>query len=127
MKKYKTKDSGKRRKFSTGAVRDVNEEKGRYDLISPIMIERLAQLLQRGAKKYSSRNWEKGMELSVYMDSGMRHLYKFLEGHRDEDHLIAAIWNLQALLHIEEMINRGLLPKDLYDLPNYLPKEKKKK
>ncbi len=122
MKKHITKDSGKRRGFSTGAVRDVNEEKGRYDLISPIMMERLAQLLQRGAVKYSSRNWEQGMPLSVYMDSGMRHLFKFLEGHRDEDHLVAAIWNLQALLHIEEMINRGLLPKDLYDLPNYLPK-----
>jgi len=125
MKDYKTKDSGKRRKFGTGAVRDVNEEKGRYDLISPIMIERLAKLLQRGAIKYNSRNWEQGMELSVYMDSGLRHIFKFLEGHRDEDHLVAAIWNFQALLHIEEMINRGLLPKDLYDLPNYLPKEKK--
>lgn len=125
MTKHITKDSGNRRGFTTGAIRDVNTEKGRYELISPIMIERLAKLLQRGAVKYSSRNWEKGMPLSVYMDSGMRHLYKFLEGHRDEDHLVAAIWNLQALLHIEEMINRGLLPKDLYDLPNYLPKEKK--
>lgn len=125
MTKHITKDSGKRRGFKTGAVRDVNTEKGRYELISPIMIERLAKLLQRGAVKYASRNWEKGMPLSVYMDSGMRHLYKFLEGHRDEDHLVAAIWNLQALLHIEEMINRGLLPKDLYDLPNYIPKEKK--
>jgi len=66
------------------------------------------------------RNWEKGMPLSVYMDSGMRHLYKFLEGHRDEDHLIAAIWNLQALLHVEEMVKRGKLPKDLLDLPNYV-------
>ena len=54
------------------------------------------------------------------MDSGMRHLYKFLEGHRDEDHLIAAIWNLQALLHIEEMVGRGILPEDLLDLPTYI-------
>ena len=84
------------------------------------MIERLAKLLQRGAEKYNDRNWEKGMPLSVYMDSGMRHLYKFLEGHRDEDHLIAAIWNLQALLHIEEMVKRGVLSEDLLDLPNYI-------
>ena len=62
------------------------------------------------------------MPLSVYMDSGMRHLYKFLEGNRDEDHLIAAIWNLQALLHIEEMVGRGILPEDLLDLPNYINK-----
>jgi hypothetical protein len=63
------------------------------------------------------------MPLSVYMDSGMRHLYKFLEGNRDEDHLIAAIWNLQALLHIEEMVRRGVLPKDLLDLPNYIKED----
>lgn len=118
-KEYITKDSKKRRHFKSGARRDVATDKGRYDLISPIMVERLAKLLERGAVKYDDRNWEKGMPLSVYMDSGMRHLFKFLEGQRDEDHLIAAIWNLQALLHIEEMINRGKLPKDLYDLPNY--------
>ena len=84
MSDYITKDSGERRKFNTGAQRDVVDGKGRYDLISPIMIERLAKLLQRGAEKYNDRNWEKGMPLSVYMDSGMRHLFKFLEGHRDE-------------------------------------------
>lgn len=117
---YKTKDSGERRHFDSGAQRDVVTGKGRYDLISPIMIDRLAKLLQRGAEKYNDRNWEKGMPLSVYMDSGMRHLYKYLEGQRDEDHLIAAIWNLQALLHIEEMVRRGKLPKDLLDLPNYV-------
>ena len=120
MNDFVTKDSGERRRFNTGAQRDVVTDKGRYDLISPIMIERLAKLLQRGAEKYDDRNWEKGMPLSVYMDSGMRHLYKFLEGHRDEDHLIAAIWNLQALLHIEEMVGRGILPEDLLDLPTYI-------
>lgn len=123
MSDYITKDSGERRKFNTGAQRDVVDGKGRYDLISPIMIERLAKLLQRGAEKYNDRNWEKGMPLSVYMDSGMRHLFKFLEGHKDEDHLIAAIWNLQALLHIEEMVKRGKLSEELLDLPNYMRNE----
>ena len=122
MSDFVTKDSGERRQFNTGAQRDVVTDKGRYDLISPIMIERLAKLLQRGAEKYNDRNWEKGMPLSVYMDSGMRHLYKFLEGHRDEDHLIAAIWNLQALLRIEEMVKRGVIAEDLLDLPDYVKK-----
>ena len=87
------------------------------------MNERLAKLLQRGAENYEDRNWETGMPLSVYMDSGMRHLFKFLEGHRDEDHLIAAIWNLQALLHIEEMVKRGKLSEVLLDLPNFMRNE----
>jgi len=120
LAKYITKDSKKRRHFSTGSRRDIATGKGRYDLVSPIMMERLAGLLERGADKYDDRNWEKGMPLSVYMDSGLRHIYKFLEGHKDEDHLIAAIWNFQALLHIEEMIKRGKISKDLNDLPNYM-------
>ena len=65
MTDFVTKDSGERRQFNTGAQRDVVTDKGRYDLISPIMIERLAKLLQRGAEKYNDRNWEKGMPLSV--------------------------------------------------------------
>ena len=130
MRKYTTKDSGKRRNFSTGAVRDVATGKGRYDLISPLVLERLAGLYERGAVKYADRNWEKGMELSVYMDSGLRHIFQFLEGKRDEDHLVAGIWNFSALLHIEEMIERGLLPKELNNLPNYtkpINKRSKKK
>ena len=120
---YKTLDSGERRHFDTGAQRDVATNKGRYDLISPIVMDRLAKLMERGAVKYDDRNWEKGMPLHVYVDSGLRHIYKFLEGHRDEDHLIAAIWNFSALLHIEEMIKRGKLSKDLNDLPNYIEEE----
>tara|TARA_R110001606_G_scaffold191714_1_gene339649 strand:- start:15 stop:356 length:342 start_codon:yes stop_codon:yes gene_type:complete len=47
-------------------------------------------------------------------------MYKFLEGHRDEDHMAAAMWNIGAVIHVGEMIERGLLPKELDDLPNYL-------
>ncbi len=126
-KDFVTKDSGKRRHFDTGAQRDVATNKGRYDLISPIVMDRLAKLMERGAVKYDDRNWEKGMPLHVYVDSGLRHIYKFLEGHRDEDHLIAAIWNFSALLHIEEMIKRGKLSKDLNDLPNYIEEDNESK
>lgn len=115
-------DSGKRRKFKSGMVRDVVEGKGRYDLLSVIAIDRLAKHYENGAKKYADRNWEKGAPLSTYLDSGIRHIFKFIEGHRDEDHLAAAMWNIAATIHIEEMIERGLLPKELNDLPNYLKK-----
>lgn len=116
-------DSGKRRKFKSGMVRDVVEGKGRYDLLSVIAIDRLAKHYENGAKKYADRNWEKGAPLSTYLDSGIRHIFKFIEGHRDEDHLAAAMWNIAATIHIEEMIERGLLPKELNDLPNYLKKK----
>ena len=38
---------------------------------------------------------------------------------RYEDHLAQACWNLFACMHFEEMIERGKLPKELNDLPNY--------
>lgn len=114
------KDSGKRQEFNTGSVRDTQEGKGRFDLISPISLKRLARHYENGAKKYGDRNWEKGQPLSRYIDSALRHINSFKEGKRDEDHVIAAAWNLLALAHTEEMIRRKQLPVELNDLPNYL-------
>ena len=105
------KDSGERRQFSTGAVRDRAVGKGRYDLLSTQMLMRLARHYEAGALKYTDRNWEKGMEFSVYIDAAMRHLTKYIAGWNDEDHLAAAIWNLAALMFQEEK------NPDLNDLP----------
>lgn len=116
------KDSGKRQEFPTGSVRDTSAGKGRFDLRSPVAAERIARHLENGAVKYGDRNWEKGQPLMRYLDSAMRHLNKHVEGHRDEDHLAAAVWNLEGVIHTETMIMRGLLPVSLDDRPNYLPK-----
>ena len=123
---YDLKDSGSRQTFAGGAQRDVQSvEKGRYDLISPIAMKRLAIILAKGALKYSDRNWEKGMPLHRYIDAALRHISQYLEGMRDEDHLGQAIFNVMACIHTEELIKRGVLPKELNDLPNYITKEKK--
>jgi hypothetical protein len=112
-------DSGEREHFATGANRDVRHGKGRFDLISPIALARLAQLYEKGGKKYADRNWEQGIPLCRSLDSALRHINQFLEGRRDEDHLVAAVWNLFAVIHTEEMIRRGHLPPELNDLPDY--------
>lgn len=122
MQEFVTKDSGQREQHTSGAVRDIRIGKGRYDLLTPLAIRRLAQLYERGAEKYAARNWEQGMALSRYFDSATRHMFNYLEGLRDEDHLAAAMWNIAAMIHTEEMINRGLFPKDYDDMPSYLPK-----
>lgn len=119
MTDFKTKDSGKRRIMETGSQRDIRAGKGRYDLLSPIALHRVAQLYERGAEKYDPRNWEKGQPLSVLIDSGLRHGFEYLGGMRDEDHASAVVWNWMAVIHTEEMIMRGLLPAKLNDLPNY--------
>lgn len=119
----KVQDSRKRQEFNTGSVRDSRKGKGRFDLISPIALKRLAQHYENGSKKYGDRNWEKGQPLSRYLDSLIRHAYCLLEGKKDEDHASAIVWNAMAYIHTEEMIKRGLLLKELNDMPNYL-KEK---
>ena len=113
-------DSGKREKFTSGAVRDTDEGKPRPDLISPFATEKLADWLRLGAEKYAPRNWERGLPLSRCLASALRHLMKYQQGVRDgEDNLTAAFCNLMFMLHTTEMIERGVLPESLNDLPQY--------
>lgn len=113
MNEFVVKDSGQRQSFDTGSVRDIRIGKGRFDLISPIALRRLAIHYENGALKYGERNWEKGQDLSRYLDSAMRHMNCYMGGMRDEDHLVAVCWNLFACIHTEELINNGKLPKYL--------------
>ncbi len=110
-------DSGARQEFVTGSVRDTRDGKGRYDLLPPLAIRRLARHYENGARKYGDRNWEKGQQITRYIDSAMRHLFAILEGKLDEDHAAAAAWNVMAIIETEERIARGLLPVELDDRP----------
>ena len=96
------KDSGNRHSFPTGAVRDMQEGKGRCDLLPPAAILRLARHFEAGAKKYGERNWEKGIPINSFIDSAMRHILKYMQGLQDEDHLVSAAWNLLCALEMEE-------------------------
>ena len=141
-------DSGNRTEFETGAVRDVQQGKGRFDLMPldimsevfavefadefeessiadvlksiaffqrtgnirwlciaivhygqavhvslPTLMLDVARHFENGALKYGERNWEKGIPISRYIDSAMRHLMKDLAGGTDEDHAAAFVWN----------------------------------
>ena len=135
------KDSGERRDFGTGAVRDISDGKGRCDLmplgmcaliiknedfasilcqienfktsknpvdlgmaiailsdilgvpIQTILLD-AAKHYEDGAKKYGENNWQKGIPLHCYIDSGVRHLLKFYRGDKDEPHDRAFVWNM---------------------------------
>ena len=113
----KIKDSGTRRDFGTGSVRDAAIGKGRFDLLSPIALFKLAIHMEAGCDKYGDRNWEAGQPLSTYIDCAIRHMYKALAGMEDEPHAEAAMWNMHSFLHTREMIRAGKLPKKLDDLP----------
>ena len=137
------KDSGERREFETGAVRDIQEGKGRCDLLPLDVVARVidpltgrqyltlfniskyvrtgdveflylalkffmqfndwdshtailevAKHYEDGARKYSARNWEKGIPIHCFIDSGVRHFIKHCRGDLDEPHDRAFVWNM---------------------------------
>ena len=112
------KDSGERQDFGTGSVRDIQDGKGRNDLLPMLALLRVSQHFENGAKKYGCRNWEKGQPLSRYWDSAFRHMTKIMIGLEDEDHVAAAAWNIMCLLETRIRIDMGILPQELNDLPN---------
>lgn len=165
------KDSGNRTKFTTGAVRDIQKGKGRFDLmpldavafvmdhsymsngfveddlakamnmiksVHPDSLGRTNAILyyladaiwqfvtdvdyvdsrfkdnteaamanmmletaihfEEGAEKYGENNWQKGIPVERYVDSALRHYYKFLRGDTDERHDRAFVWNILCLM-----------------------------
>jgi hypothetical protein len=97
-------DSGMREHLETGAMREPSIGKGRFDLLPPAMLMRVAQHYENGAKKYAERNWEKGIPASRCFSSAIRHLFKWLAGSTEEDHLAAAIWNIACLIQWEDVM-----------------------
>lgn len=112
----KVNDSGNKEIFKSGYNRDSRVGKGRYDLIPPEAIRRLAQHFENGANKYGDRNWEKGCPASRYLDSALRHLFAVVEGREDEDHAAAVLWNVSCFIATKERIENGELPKELNDI-----------
>lgn len=150
-------DSGTRRKFDTGAVRDIAEGKGRCDLLplgtlsklfdtrcanilcliehyirtgevgflysvietfigivgwdKPTAMLEVAKHYEEGANKYKERNWEIGIPLHCYIDSGVRHFLKCVRGDEDENHERAFLWNILGAIWTQEH------HPDLIDLP----------
>lgn len=106
------KDSGERTDFSTGAVRDMHEGKGDMVSLPNAAILRLSKHYEAGAKKYGRWNYTKGIPCSSFLDSALRHLFKYLDGWDDEDHLSAAAFNILGAMEME-----AHLP-EMNDLPN---------
>lgn len=104
-------DSGTRRQFASGAVRDMSVGKGDMVSIPWESVLRLSRHYENGARKYDRWNFRKGINLSSYIDSACRHLAKYQCGCDDEDHLAAAAFNVLGAMLVEE------LNPELIDLP----------
>ena len=106
------KDSGERREFDTGAVRDCAEGKGDMMSIPPNALLRLSVHYEHGAKKYNRFNYLKGIPCLSFMDSALRHLTKYNAGFDDEDHLSAAVFNILGIMEMEAT------KEEMQDIPN---------
>lgn len=118
VEKAKTtiKDSGERTQFfdekgNPIGVRDMHEGKGRLDLLPCTAILELAKHSENGCKKYGERSVDKGIPQHSFIDSGLRHLFKYLRGDKDENHLVSALWNIAWA--VEQDVNKP----ELNDLP----------
>lgn len=89
-------------KFDTGAVREDKTGKGRCDLLPMCALIRLSKHYEKGSVDHGERNWEKGIPMHSFLDSAIRHLFKYMDGQTDEDHLVAAAWNILGAMWTEE-------------------------
>ena len=105
-----------RESFSTGAVRNQQEGRGRFDLIPFEAMLAYAQRLEYGVQSgYAPNNWEKGMPLSRILSSMRRHASQ-VNFDFSEDHIGAVLFNAGAFVTIVTRIKAGLLPRDLDDI-----------
>ena len=86
-------------------------EKIRLDLIPPELIFEVGKILDIGAKKYESRNWEKGFDWGRVYAALQRHLWAWWNGEdkdpeTGESHLSHAAANLAFLIAFESR-NKG--------------------
>jgi hypothetical protein len=103
---FEIKDSGKRKGFSGGMVRDVAEGKIDYSLIADgPMLKRWAVHLTNGAKKYAKRNWMKATgdeEYQRFRESAFRHFNQYMNGDTDEDHASAVFFNINGMEFLKQ-------------------------
>ena len=81
------------------------------DLLPTTALIELSKHCEAGAVKYGERNVDKGIPQHSLIDSGLRHLIKYLRGDNDENHLVAAAWNIMWALEQEST------HPELIDLP----------
>lgn len=104
-------------KFDTGAVRDTGG-KGRCDLLPHSALLRVARHMENSLADHEERNWERGLPMHCFLDSAMRHVFKYMDGQTDEDHLAAAATNLLMALWTEDHLPAM---QDIPTRPGYAP------
>ncbi len=118
-------ETGPKREFSTGATKQAATGKGRPSLVPGDVILEVSKHFEEGVPIHGARNWEKGIPLSVILDSLERHLQQLKMGMTDEPHARALVWNAMVYFATKLRIESRLLPAELNDMPEYIPAKTK--
>jgi len=108
---FQVKDSGERKLFGSGMVRDTATGKVDYTLaIDGPMFNRWATHLTRACLqpdgspgKYPPRNWMLATgeeEYERFRQSAFRHFLAWMDGDRDEDHAAAVFFNINGAEYV---------------------------
>lgn len=81
------------------------------------LIDRCGTWMAKGAIRYADRNWERGLPVSRYLSSLLRHLVKWERDEADEDHAAAIVFNVMGIIFTRDMVKKGVLPAELDDWP----------
>lgn len=102
--------------FTTGAIRDSQE--GKVDFVETVSFtahERYGRYMTSKKKKYGAGNFKKGIPIESYEQSMLRHIDKYFRNKYEhgndepnEDHLAAIRFNVDGIMHEEEMIKKGI-------------------
>ena len=79
--------------YSIRNMTDVNFDDVLSETLSSAILD-LSHRYREGAEKYAERNWEKGLPIKSFIDSGVRHLLKWYRKDTDENHASAFMWNM---------------------------------
>lgn len=102
------------RTFDTSAVRDDEDGKEDYtETISWSAFKRYAQYMTGKKSKYGEGNFKKGIPISSYERSMLRHVQKYFENKYEggvveveEDHLAAIRFNADGIMHEEDRLKK---------------------
>jgi hypothetical protein len=86
------------REFETGAKRDSDLYKPYCHNLQGYTRLRFGYLTRMGAHKYGDGNFLKGFPKEDALKSLDRHLAKYMDGDRSEDHLSSIIFNTQLIM-----------------------------
>lgn len=91
--------------MTTGSKFD--QEKTDMSLLSSIAVDKVAQVMTYGKRKYSANNWRKGIVYTRLLAAALRHIFAYLGGESKDpetgiSHLAHACCDLFMVLEFEE-------------------------